>query len=145
MNKDLDYIFPDPPEGVDPRALDPERIPESVAIIMDGNGRWAKKRALNRLKGHKAGIEAVREAIRCASDLGVRYLTIYSFSTENWKRSQDEVGGIFKLVVKYVDSELAELHQNNVKVKILGDYRVVPKVAVDRLEKSLETLSKGQT
>ena len=55
MNKDLDYIFPDPPEGVDPRALDPERIPESVAIIMDGNGRWAKKRALNRLKGHKAG------------------------------------------------------------------------------------------
>ena len=94
MNKDLDYIFPDPPEGVDPRALDPERIPESVAIIMDGNGRWAKKRALNRLKGHKAGIEAVREAIRCASDLGVRYLTIYSFSTENWKRPEDEVVGL---------------------------------------------------
>ena len=69
----------------------------------------------------------------------MKYLTVYAFSTENWKRSQDEVGGIFKLVVKYVDSELAELHQNNVKVKILGDYRVVPKVAVDRLEKSLET------
>ena len=106
MNKDLDYIFPDPPEGVDPRALDPERIPESVAIIMDGNGRWAKKRALNRLKGHKAGIEAVREAIRCASDLGVRYLTIYSFSTENWKRPEDEVVGLMDLFAKTMLAEV---------------------------------------
>ena len=106
MNKDLDYIFPDPPEGVDPRALDPERIPESVAIIMDGNGRWAKKRALNRLKGHKAGIEAVREAIRCASDLGVRYLTIYSFSTENWKRPEDEVVGL--MAQRLSNREIAE-------------------------------------
>ena len=91
MNKTLDYIFPNPPKGLDPAALDPQAIPEHVAVIMDGNGRWAKKRALNRLKGHKAGIEAVRETIRCASDLGVRYLTIYSFSTENWKRPQEEV------------------------------------------------------
>ena len=83
MNKDLDYIFPDPPEGVDPRALDPERIPESVAIIMDGNGRWAKKRALNRLKGHKAGIEAVREAIRCASDLGAVSYTHLTLPTNS--------------------------------------------------------------
>ena len=81
----------------------------------------------------------MKEIVKASDILGVKYLTVYAFSTENWKRSQDEVGGIFKLVVKYVDSELAELHQNNVKVKILGDYRVVPKVAVDRLEKSLET------
>ena len=81
MNKPLDYIFPDPPEDADPAQLDVQRIPRHIAVIMDGNGRWAKQRALNRLRGHKAGIEAVRETIRCASDLGVRYLTIYSFST----------------------------------------------------------------
>lgn len=91
------------------------------------------------MAGHNAGMLAMKEIVKASDILGVKYLTVYAFSTENWKRSQDEVGGIFKLVVKYVDSELAELHQNNVKVKILGDYRVVPKVAVDRLEKSLET------
>ena len=86
MNKPLDYIYPNPPEGLDPAALDLTRIPQHVAIIMDGNGRWAKLRGKNRLSGHKAGIEAVRESIRMASDLGIRYLTIYSFSSENWKR-----------------------------------------------------------
>ena len=121
MNKDLDYIFPDPPEGVDPRALDPERIPESVAIIMDGNGRWAKKRALNRLKGHKAGIEAVREAIRCASDLGVRYLTIYSFSTENWKRPADEVNTIMGLLKQYMLEAIDSMERDQIRLRFLGD------------------------
>ena len=119
--------------------IDKNRIPTHIAIIMDGNGRWAKKRGLPRTAGHLAGASNFRTIAKYCSQIGIRYLTVYGFSTENWKRSQDEVGGIFKLVVKYVDSELAELHQNNVKVKILGDYRVVPKVAVDRLEKSLET------
>ena len=118
---------------------DKNRIPTHIAIIMDGNGRWAAKRGLPKMAGHNAGMLAMKEIVKASDILGVKYLTVYAFSTENWKRSQDEVGGIFKLVVKYVDSELAELHQNNVKVKILGDYRVVPKVAVDRLEKSLET------
>lgn len=71
MRQPLEYIFPDPPMGIDPKALDQSRIPRHVAVIMDGNGRWAKKRALNRLRGHKAGIEAVRETIRCANDCGV--------------------------------------------------------------------------
>lgn len=119
--------------------IDKNRIPTHVAIIMDGNGRWAAKRGLPKMAGHNAGMLAMKEIVKASDILGVKYLTVYAFSTENWKRSQEEVGGIFKLVVKYVDSELAELHQNNVKVKILGDYRVVPKVAVDRLEKSLET------
>ena len=119
--------------------IDKNRIPTHIAIIMDGNGRWAAKRGLPKMAGHNAGMLAMKEIVKASDILGVKYLTVYAFSTENWKRSQDEVGGIFKLVVKYVDSELAELHQNNVKVKILGDYRVVPKVAVDRLEKSLET------
>ena len=121
MNKTLDYIFPNPPKGLDPAALDPRAIPEHVAVIMDGNGRWAKKRALNRLKGHKAGIEAVRETIRCASDLGVRYLTIYSFSTENWKRPQSEVDALMKLLRKYMVDCLERTAKNNMRVRVIGD------------------------
>ena len=138
MNKDLDYIFPDPPEGVDPRALDPERIPESVAIIMDGNGRWAKKRALNRLKGHKAGIEAVRETIRCASDVGVRYLTIYSFSSENWKRPQDEVIGLMNLFATTMLAEVDGLHEEHVRVMTIGRTDELPKKTRDAFAKAWE-------
>lgn len=126
MNKTLDYIFPNPPKGLDPAALDPRAIPEHVAVIMDGNGRWAKKRALNRLKGHKAGIEAVRETIRCASDLGVRYLTIYSFSTENWKRPQEEVVGLMGLFAKTMLAEVDGLHEENVRVRTIGDLSALP-------------------
>lgn len=119
--------------------LDNSRIPAHVAIIMDGNGRWASKRGLPRLAGHNAGMQAMKEIVKKSSSMGVKYLTVYAFSTENWKRSKDEVGGIFKLLIKYVDSELKELHQNNVKVKILGDYSVIPTLAIERLEKSLNT------
>ncbi|MDO4289947.1 MAG: isoprenyl transferase [Eggerthellaceae bacterium] len=126
MNKPLDYIFPDPPAGLDPAALDAARIPEHVAVIMDGNGRWAKKRALNRLRGHKAGIEAVRETIRCASDLGVRYLTIYSFSTENWKRPEDEVVGLMDLFAKTMLAEVDGLHKEHVRVMTIGDLSALP-------------------
>ena len=119
--------------------IDKNRMPVHVAIIMDGNGRWAKKRGLPRLAGHNAGMLAMKEIVKSSSVLGVKYLTVYAFSTENWKRSKEEVGGIFKLLVKYVDSELAELHENNVKVRVLGDYSVIPKLAAERLEKSLAT------
>lgn len=119
--------------------IDTTRIPAHVAIIMDGNGRWAQKKNLPRLAGHNAGMLSMKEIVKASSAMGVKYLTVYAFSTENWKRSQEEVGGIFKLLIKYVDSELRELHENNVKVKILGDYRVIPQAAIDRLEKSLET------
>ena len=119
--------------------LDREKIPAHIAIIMDGNGRWAKAKGVPRVAGHNAGMQAMKEIVKAASQLGVKHLTVYAFSTENWKRSAEEVGGIFKLVVKYVNSELAELHENNVKVKILGDYTAVPKAAVESLEKSLET------
>lgn len=101
-------------------------MPESVAVIMDGNGRWAKKRALNRLRGHKAGIEAVRETIRCASDLGVRYLTIYSFSTENWKRPEDEVVGLMDLFAKTMLAEVDGLHAEGVRVRTIGDLSPLP-------------------
>lgn len=138
MNRPLDYIFPDPPEGLDPRALDVAAIPESVAIIMDGNGRWAKKRALNRLKGHKAGIEAVRETIRCASDLGVKYLTIYSFSTENWKRPTDEVVGLMDLFAKTMLAEVDGLHEEHVRVRTIGDLSALPQETRDAFDAAWE-------
>ncbi|MGN0733394.1 MAG: isoprenyl transferase [Emergencia sp.] len=117
--------------------LDMNRIPASIAIIMDGNGRWAKKRLLPRVAGHNAGMLAMKEIIKTSSALGVKHLTVYAFSTENWKRSDEEVSGIFKLLVKYVDSELEELNANNVRVRILGDYSVIPEEARNRIEKSL--------
>ncbi len=126
MNKTLDQIFPEIPADIDISALDVDNIPRHVAVIMDGNGRWAKKRMLNRLKGHKAGIEAVRETIRCASDIGVRYLTIYSFSTENWKRPADEVEGLMDLFAKTMLAEVDELHEENVRVMTIGDMSVLP-------------------
>lgn len=119
--------------------LDTNKMPCHVAIIMDGNGRWATKRMIPKVAGHNAGMLAMKEIVKRASTLGIKYLTVYAFSTENWKRSNEEVSGIFKLLVKYVDSELQELHKNNVKVHIMGDYSAIPKIAVDRLEKSLET------
>ncbi len=126
LHKALHDIFPDPPVGLDPHALDVERVPEHVAVIMDGNGRWAKQRAMNRLRGHRAGIEAVRETIRCASDIGVRYLTLYSFSTENWKRPQEEVVGLMNLFAKTMTAEIAGLDENDVRVMTIGDISILP-------------------
>lgn len=117
--------------------LDKERLPEHVAIIMDGNGRWAKKRKLPRVMGHNAGMQAMKKIVISAAELGIRHLTVYAFSTENWKRSDEEVGGIFNLLVKYVDSELDELCNNNVKVNILGDWTVIPQKARKRIEETL--------
>lgn len=119
--------------------LDEKNIPGHVAIIMDGNGRWAQKNGTTRLAGHNAGMKAMKEIVKCSSTLGVNHLTVYAFSTENWKRSVEEVSGIFKLIVIYVDKELKELHKNNVRVKILGNYSMLPKDSVERLEKALDT------
>ncbi len=121
------------------RQLDLKKIPRHVAIIMDGNGRWAKERGQIRLQGHLAGMEALREIVRHSQRLGVEYLTVYAFSTENWKRPADEVSGIFKLVVKYVNSELKELNENNVRVSILGDWSAIPKESADSIRLALKT------
>lgn len=126
FHKSLDQIFPAVPEGLDPDALDPDAVPQHVAVIMDGNGRWAKQRGKNRLAGHKAGIAAVRETIRCASDIGVRYLTIYSFSSENWKRPQDEVSGLMDLFAKTMLAEVDGLHEENVRVMTIGRSEALP-------------------
>ena len=120
--------------------MDHSKIPCHVAIVMDGNGRWAKKRNLPRLAGHNAGMKALKEIVKRSSTLGIKHLTVYAFSTENWKRPSDEGGGnILKILVHYVDRELAELHENNVKVSVLGNYReAAGRCSVAKLEEALE-------
>jgi undecaprenyl diphosphate synthase len=98
----------------------PGAIPRHVGIIMDGNGRWASARGLPRFEGHRRGVEAVRRAVRAAIDLGVDYLTIYSFSTENWTRPPSEVADLIGLLKRFIRNDLAELHRNGVRVRIIG-------------------------
>jgi len=96
------------------------RIPEHVAIIMDGNGRWAQARGLPRFEGHRRGVEAVREAVRSAIAFGIPYLTIYSFSSENWSRPAEEVAMLMGLLKRYIRNDLAELHRADVRVRVIG-------------------------
>jgi len=112
-------------------------LPYHVAIIMDGNGRWAERRGLPKFKGHEAGMDAMIEIVRHASDLGIGHLTVYAFSTENWKRSEEEVKGIFQLLLIYVNRELEELHRNNVKVDVFGDWEPFSKTVTDALNKTI--------
>ena len=123
--------------------LDMTRIPRHVAIIMDGNGRWAKERGQIRLQGHLAGMEALCGIVRHSSDIGVEYLTVYAFSTENWKRPADEVSGIFKLLIKFVKRELDELNRNNVRIDILGDWSIIPEDSADSIRLALATTEKN--
>ncbi len=118
--------------------IDKNKIPAHVAIIMDGNGRWAKKRLLPRNFGHQEGMERVIEIVGLASDLGIKHLTLYAFSTENWKRPMDEVQGLMKILVKYIRKELEKLYKNNVKLNILGDISKLPDFARTEVETALE-------
>ena len=101
--------------------INKDRIPVHVAIIMDGNGRWAKAKKRPRLFGHNAGMKTLRKIVRASSDAGIKILTVYAFSTENWKRSQEEVDGLMNIAVEYFKKEVGELHQNNVKIQVIGD------------------------
>src|SRR6201986_164393 len=97
-----------------------EHLPQHVAVIMDGNGRWAKQRHLPRVEGHRIGAESVRAIIRAAGELGIKYLTLYAFSVENWNRPKDEVDTLMKYLARYLKSELAELNRNNVRLEVIG-------------------------
>lgn len=119
--------------------IDFNRVPAHVAIIMDGNGRWAQKRALPHIAGHNAGMASLKETVRAASDIGVKHLTVYAFSTENWKRSEDEVKGIFRILLIYLAKEIKELHKNNVKLNIIGDYTKLSKIVVNKLDDAIES------
>lgn len=114
--------------------LDPARLPVHVAIIMDGNGRWARKRAMNRSEGHAEGVNSVNRITRIASDLGIKYLTLYAFSTENWNRPPEEVEALMHLIGWTIRKETPELKANNVKIHLLGDISRLPKEVRDSLE-----------
>ena len=125
-------------------ALEPEHLPappRHIAIIMDGNGRWAKKRGLPRTAGHSAGAEAFRRIANYCRSLGVEYLTVYAFSTENWKRSQEEVGGIMLLLRKYLEEALLDMEKNRVRFRFFGDLtKLSPELQAlcDRAQKQSE-------
>ena len=114
-------------------------LPAHVAVIMDGNGRWAKTRGLDRSMGHVEGVNAVRRITEIASDLGVKYLTLYTFSTENWNRPQEEVDALMHLISIAIERETPDLVRNNVRLKIIGDTKTVPDYALDRLRRCEET------
>lgn len=120
------YITVTPVVSAPERMLPPERMPSHVAIIMDGNGRWAQNRGLPRSAGHAAGTEALRDIIRASDDWGIKALSIYAFSTENWARSKEEVNALMSLLLKYFASEIDELDEKNVRIRILGDVDGLP-------------------
>lgn len=117
-------------------ALDRDRIPRHIAIIMDGNGRWAKKKGAMRIFGHHHAIKAVRDAIEGANDLGVEYLTLFSFSTENWSRPQDEVNALMQLMVKTISDEVPMMMKNNIRMLSIGDITSLHKSAFEKLEEA---------
>lgn len=108
--------------------IDKGNIPHHIAIIMDGNGRWAKKRAMPRLIGHRQGVETVEKIVRACVQLGVKQLTVYAFSTENWKRPQEEVSGLMRLLVEYFDKKTDQLHEEGVRIRVIGNMDALSKV-----------------
>ncbi len=119
-------------------ASDAVAVPRHIAIIMDGNRRWAKRRRLPAIEGHRRGMLALRHVTRAASDLGVEMLTVYGFSTENWKRDSTEISLLLDLAVYFARHELAELIRNNVRVRIIGDYRALPRTSAEALDGLME-------
>src|SRR5256714_11017626 len=120
-----------------------EGLPRHVAIIMDGNGRWAKQRHLPRIEGHRAGADSARIIIRTAGELGLKYLTLYAFSAENWNRPKEEVDALMKYLVHYLKSETPELNKNNVRLEVIGQIWRLPENVQEHLKKSIATLSKN--
>ena len=118
-------------------------LPGHVAIIMDGNGRWARQRHLPRIEGHRAGAESARIIIRTAGELGIKYLTLYAFSVENWNRPKEEVDALMKYLVHYLKTETPELNKNNVRLEIIGQIYRLPEAVQEHLQKSISILSKN--
>jgi undecaprenyl diphosphate synthase len=116
----------------------PRPTPKHVAIIMDGNGRWAEQRGLPRVAGHRAGAEAVRRALQAAADQGVEVLTLYAFSSENWRRSEEEISDLTALMRFYLERELKTLEKEQVRLKLIGDYSAFGGELVERLEQAVE-------
>jgi undecaprenyl diphosphate synthase len=107
-------------------AIDKNKIPKHIALLLDGNGRWAKERGQNRLEGHATGVDSVREILKAGQEIGVSYLTLYAFSTENWNRPKEEVEGLMDLLVQSITNELEELNENGVRLLAIGDIDGLP-------------------
>jgi len=121
--------------------INKEKIPQHIAIIMDGNGRWAKQRGTQRVFGHKNGVKAVRAATEAAAELGVKYLTLYAFSTENWNRPKLEVDALMSLLIGTINSETDELIKNNIRLGTIGDMTSLPKSVQDKLNEAINRTS----
>jgi undecaprenyl diphosphate synthase len=119
------------------------KMPRHVAIIMDGNGRWAKKRMLPRAMGHKRGVETVRNIVRAAGELGLETLSLYAFSSENWKRPEDEISDLMGIMRDFIKSDLDEFAANDVRLKIIGNYKALAPDIVDMLEESIARTSQN--
>jgi undecaprenyl diphosphate synthase len=115
----------------------PANLPRHVAVIMDGNGRWAQQRGLPRAKGHEAGAESVRAVIRACREAGVKYLTLYAFSVENWSRPQDEVSGLMSLLVRFLKAEESVLHEKRIRLSVMGRLEDLPPEARESLERAM--------
>ena len=118
--------------------LDRKRLPRHIAIIMDGNGRWAKEQGHDRLYGHYHGVESVRDIVEGAAELGIEYLTLYAFSTENWDRPEYEVVGLMELLVGTIRKEIESLNKNNIRLHVIGDLNMLPEYARNELNEALD-------
>src|SRR5690242_17450510 len=118
-------------------------LPAHVAIIMDGNGRWAKQRHLPRVEGHRNGVESARMIVRAAGEVGVKYLTLYAFSVENWNRPKDEVDTLMRYLARFLRSEIAELNRNNVRLEVIGQVYRLPEFVQEQLKKTRAALEKN--
>lgn len=123
--------------------IDQKNLPQHIAVIMDGNGRWAKQNGKPRVFGHKNGVTAVRETTEAAAELGIEYLTLYAFSTENWKRPAYEVNALMMLLVETMGKELKRLNENNIQLRAIGDISKLPSKTLQALEKGIESTSKN--
>ncbi|OFV69954.1 isoprenyl transferase [Acetobacterium wieringae] len=123
--------------------LNSDNLPEHIAIIMDGNGRWAKAKNRPRLFGHNAGMKTLKKIVRASSDAGIKIITMYAFSTENWKRSPEEVDGLMNIAVEYFHKEVGELHQNNVKINVIGNVNGLAKKVREAAVKAMSTTAEN--
>jgi undecaprenyl diphosphate synthase len=118
-------------------------LPTHVAIIMDGNGRWAKERGLPRVEGHRNGVESVRAVVRAAGEVGIKYLTLYAFSVENWNRPKDEVDTLMKYLARFLKNEIGELNRNNVRLEVIGQIYRLPEFVQEQLRKTQAALARN--
>src|SRR6185503_16627277 len=123
--------------------IDKDKLPKHIAIIMDGNGWWAKEQGQDRLYGHFHGVESVRNIVEGSAELGIQYLTLYAFSTENWERPEYEVVGLMELLVNTIQKELESLNKNNIKLHVIGDMNMLPDYAREELDEALEITKKN--